>query len=65
MADDADQKLRDNAAAPRRVRIDGNEAEQHSLKDQIAHDKYDRSKQALAKGKTGLRFFKLIPPGSV
>lgn len=64
MADDLEQTIRENAAGPAKASGDSGSMEQHRLRDQIEADRYLNSKQA-AKSKTrGLRFSKLVPPGS-
>lgn len=68
MADDLDElnsKLMENATGPRSVSGDQGTVQQHSLPDQIAADRYLRSKDAVKKGRgLGLRFCKLLPPGA-
>lgn len=64
MAEDLDQTIRQNAIGPKRAKADAVEAEQHSLPDQIAADRYLQSKQA-ARGKgLGIATKKLVPPGT-
>jgi hypothetical protein len=68
MADDNSDlgdAIESNAEGPRRVEGDMGSVEQHNLKDQIEADKYLAAKQAARKKRRGLRFNKLIPPGSV
>lgn len=48
---------------PKKVENDGFQAEQHSIKDQIAADRHQTAQNAGPK-KLGLRFSKLIPPGA-
>jgi hypothetical protein len=57
--------ISDNANKPKKVMIDGNSAEQHSLKDQIEADRYTKSNTATVGKKRGLNFAKLRPPGTV
>lgn len=69
MADDAeDIDIEDvvltNAAGPKRVKGDMGEVEQHSLKDQIALADRAAAKKAAANRRRGLRFSKLVPPGT-
>jgi len=59
-----DETIRENAKGPKRAKGDSSEMEQHSLKEQIEADKYLASKQAVKSKKQGLRFTKLVPPGS-
>jgi hypothetical protein len=55
------------AQGPKRVRTDAGEVESQSLADMIEADKYLAARNATAATNThrGLRFNKLIPPGSV
>lgn len=64
--DDLIDSIETNAQSPKSVEIDGNSAEQHPLKDQIAFDRYQRSVNA-TKNKTGLGITlrRLKPPGTV
>lgn len=66
MADQIDaDKIAENALAPKKVEGDQGSAEQHSIADQIAADRYKRSTAATGRGKgLGLRFVKLRPPGA-
>jgi hypothetical protein len=62
MADLTDE-IEENAAAPKRVAIDGVSVDEHSLPDQIDADRYLKGQTAASKPHAGLRFVKLIPPG--
>ena len=64
MADELEDNIRENAAGPKRAKGDSAEMEQHSLPDQIAADRYLASKQASKKKGLGMKFTKLIPPGT-
>ena len=64
MANDLDNQIRDNAQAPKRAKGDSGEMEQHSLKDQIAVDRYLESKKAAKKKGLGIKMSKLVPPGA-
>lgn len=57
--------IAENAAAPKRASADGTSAEQHSIPDQIAADKYAKSQTAAAGKKRGFRLTRLKPPGAV
>ena len=59
-----DEKLRENANAPKVAEIDGQRVEQHSLKDQIAADRYLESKKALRRG-LGIRITRMKAGGGV
>jgi len=64
MAEDLDNTIRDNAAGPKRARGDAGEMEQHSLKDQIAADKYLAGKKATAGKGLGIKLAKISPGGT-
>jgi len=64
MADDLEQSIRENAQQPAKASVDSVNVEQHSLADQIEADRYLASKQATRSKRLGLRFTKVIPPGS-
>lgn len=64
MSDELDQVIRDNAAGPARVAGDAGTVEQHTLSEQIAADKFLAAKEAAKSPSRGLRFNKLVPPGS-
>lgn len=58
-----EQKILDNALAPKRMSGDTGSAEQHSIQDQIAA--LELAKRAAATRRSlGIRHIKLIPPGS-
>jgi hypothetical protein len=64
MAEDLAQTIRENAAGPKRAQGDSGSVEQHSLADQIEADRYLAAKDAVKKPTKGLRFTKLVPPGT-
>lgn len=67
MADLTDD-IEELAANPKKIWTDGLLVEEHSLKDQIAADKYLRQQGAStdsAAGKLPIQLFKIKPPGSV
>jgi len=64
MADELENTIRDNVAAPKRAAADGVSAEQHSLPDQIAADKYLESKKASRGAGLGIRTVKISPGGT-
>ena len=64
MPEDLEQSIRDNAEGPAEARGDSGSMKQHSLKDQIEADRYLASKQAAKSKSRGLRFTKLVPPGT-
>ena len=61
--EDLTQTIKENLKNPKRAKGDSGEVEQHSLKDQIAADKYLASKEATRRG-LGAIFKKLVPPGT-
>lgn len=65
MSDEVSDALKAAAQQPRRVRTDAGEVEAHDLDQQIAADKYLASKAAASQANRGLRFNKLIPPGTI
>ena len=65
MADELDDTIRQNAQGPAKAAGDAGSVEQHKLSDQIEVDKYLASKEAVKLKARGLRFNKLVPPGSV
>mgnify|MGYP005839179051 FL=1 len=65
MAEDLTNAIRDNAQGPARASGDAGSVEQHRLLDQIAADRYLAAKAATASRRRGLRFSKLVPPGTV
>ncbi len=64
MTEELDNSIKTNAAGPKRARGDAGEMEQHSLKDQIAADKYLASKKAAAGNGLGVRLVKISPGGT-
>lgn len=56
--------LAENLAAPKRVKGDAGEVEQHSIADLIKADQYMAAKCAASKPGRGLRLTKLIPGGT-
>ena len=66
MADDLKDAIKQNAEGPKQASADGVSAQQHSLADQIAADKYLAGKEAVSKNPA--RAFvrvKIVPPGTV
>lgn len=49
---------------PKKVEIDNQKVEQHSLKDIADFDRYLASKQAIKKRGSGLKFSKMEAPGA-
>jgi hypothetical protein len=59
-----DDTIRENAKGPAKVSGDAGSVEQHPLSEQIEADRYLQSKEAAASKNRGLRFNKLVPPGT-
>lgn len=64
MPDDLDDTIRENAQGPAKASGDSGSMEQHPLRDQIEADRYLNSKQAAKQKHRGLRFSRLVPPGT-
>ena len=66
-SDEVSNKLAEAAVGPKRVRTDAGEVEAHDLVDIIEADKYLAAKAAAAgtNKHRGLRFNKIIPPGTI
>jgi hypothetical protein len=65
MSDEVTNKLAEAAVGPKRVRTDAGEVEAHDLDQIIEADKYLAAKAATASKSRGLRFNKIIPPGTI
>jgi hypothetical protein len=67
MSDELASKIDSVAQGPASVRTDAGEVTAQSLPDMIEADKYLAGRNATAAGNThrGLRFNKVIPPGTV
>ncbi len=61
---DLQRLIAENAAGPKRVEGDAGSVEQHSLRDQIAAEKFLQSKKANQGGKFPLSFHKIRPGGT-
>jgi hypothetical protein len=64
MSDDLEQTISENAQGPAKASGDAGSMEQHSLPDQIAADRYLKSKKAAKKKGLGIGLKKLVPPGT-
>lgn len=64
MADELDDKIRENAEGPAKASGDSGSVEQHKLSEQIEADRYLNSKKAAKNKNRGLRLNKLVPPGA-
>ena len=60
-----EQAVRDNASQPAKASVDGQSVEQHPLKDQLEVVRFLASKDAAKKPGLGIKFAKIVPPGSV
>ena len=59
-----DNAIRDNASGPAKATGDSGSVEQHKLRDQVEADRYLESKKATRRKGVGVKFAKLVPPGS-
>jgi len=64
VAENLEEKIRENAEGPAKVAGDSGSVEQHKLADQIEADRYLCSKEAAKSKSRGLQFNKLVPPGT-
>jgi hypothetical protein len=64
MPDSLEDKIRENAEGPAKAAGDAGSVEQHKLTDQIEADKYLTAKEAAKSKSRGLRFNKVVPPGT-
>jgi hypothetical protein len=64
MPDELDDTIEQNAKGPAKASGDAGSVEQHKLAEQIEADKYLAAKKGVKQPRRGLRFNKLIPPGS-
>lgn len=53
------------ASQPSSASVDGQSASNRSLSELIEFDKYRSQKEAVARKGRGLRFTKIVPPGTV
>jgi len=68
MSDEIRTAIETTASGPKRVRTDAGEVEAQDIEQQIAADKYLAARAAVSgSGNTrrGLRFNKIVPPGSI
>lgn len=65
MSDEVSDALKAAAQQPKRVRTDAGEVEAHDLDQQIEADKYLAAKAAAGSAHRGLRFSRIIPPGTI
>lgn len=65
MSEELREAIEATATGPKRVRTDAGEVESQDVSKQIEADKYLAARAAASTKCRGLRFNKLIPPGSV
>lgn len=65
MATDIEDAIGTNATGPKKASSDGVSVEQHDLEDQIAADRYLKSKTVAAKGLAGVQRVVVSPPGPI
>lgn len=64
MASEAETAITDALTAPKKMKVDGREAEAHSLPDLIEADKYLRGQTAIKQSSRGILWQKIEPPGA-
>lgn len=62
--EDLKETISTNAQGPAEAQSDAGRVRQHSLQDQIAADKYLRTRDAQARKNRGIRCLKIVPPGA-
>lgn len=65
MSDEIRDAIESTAKGPKRVRTDAGEVESQDIEQQIAADKYLSAKAAASTKSRGLRFNKILPPGTI
>lgn len=65
MGDEVRDAIESTATGPKRVRTDAGEVESQDISKQIEADKYLSARAAASTKNRGLRFNKIIPPGSI
>jgi hypothetical protein len=65
MSEEIRDAIKSTAQGPKRVRTDAGEVESQDIEQQIAADKYLAAKAASTKANRGLRFNRIIPPGTI
>lgn len=65
MAEDLESTIETAAGSPAEVSAFGQTVKQQSIPDLIAADRYLQAKNARRKKTSGLRFVRLVPPGTV
>ena len=63
--DDLSAEIRESAAAPVEITIDGQRSVEHPLTEQIAADKHLKAIAAGSRKRFGIRAFKMIASGTV
>lgn len=59
-----EERILENALAPKRASGDAGSMEQHSIADQIAADQYKAAKEAAQSGGFGIKRSRMIPGNS-
>ncbi len=59
-----DEAIEEAAKGPAKASGDSGSVEQHNLKDQIEVDRYLASKKAAKRKGLGLKFTRIVPPGT-
>ncbi|MGC9455746.1 MAG: hypothetical protein ACP5HU_12935 [Phycisphaerae bacterium] len=64
MGEELENKIKENAAGPKRASGDAGSVDQHSLKDQIDADRYLALKELADDPSKALKRVKIVPPGT-
>jgi hypothetical protein len=64
MSENLEDAIRENAQGPAKAAGDSGSMEQHRISEVIEADRYLESKQATTSKNRGLRFNRLVPPGT-
>lgn len=62
--EDLEQKILENALAPKSAEVDGQKIENHSIADLIEAAKFAAASRAVKSGRLGLRFAKMVHGGT-
>ncbi|HEY3325053.1 MAG TPA: hypothetical protein VGP72_31660 [Planctomycetota bacterium] len=65
MGDELTDRISEAARGPKSASVDGVSVEQQPIRDLIKADQYLEGKKAAKKASMGLRFGRIVPPGSV
>lgn len=64
MADELTEQIKQNAGRPAEATQDGTTMKQKAVSEVIEADRYLATRTAQGRKKTGLQFFKVVPPGA-